>query len=206
MIHLYQCPHRQLCLPIFICDQFCFNFSSLHSIAAAHLCDCRQFEIFCQQKRDRSGNFTLFESAAKTCADRGGRLARLSDETTFKAVRDLITSKGLHEKSCIPSYGFWIGIDDIGTEGTYVWADGFPSGEEASDCTSSSTPYLNWAHSDKNPIPDNNTKKDEDHGQDCVQMWFRMGNDGQMDDEYCDLRPKGFICEYKNSCCCNESM
>lgn len=63
----------------------------------------------------------------------------------------------------------WIGLNDIAIEGTYVWEGGEPTG------------FFAWNVANAEP---NNSG-------DCVT--FRM--DGTWQDELCDDRPSGFICE-----------
>ncbi|XP_077983266.1 low affinity immunoglobulin epsilon Fc receptor-like [Glandiceps talaboti] len=89
---------------------------------------------------------------------------------------------------CVPMYGFFIGLTDDAAEGNYVWNDG------VSTCP---IDYSNW-HSGE---PNNNPKQDV-NGQDCVQMWFRANKNanGEWDDEYCDYRPKGVVCQTRVSC------
>ncbi|XP_002740418.1 C-type lectin domain family 19 member A-like [Saccoglossus kowalevskii] len=89
---------------------------------------------------------------------------------------------------CVPNYGFWIGLQDGdgADEGVYKWGDG-------------TTPcYQNWAKDN----PNNNVKKNATSGQDCVQLWARPGKGLLWDDEYCDYRPKGIVCQFIDECGC----
>ncbi|XP_070543934.1 low affinity immunoglobulin epsilon Fc receptor-like [Ptychodera flava] len=89
---------------------------------------------------------------------------------------------------CITKFGFWIGLDDRFEEGEYIWSDGSPL---CPPCC-----YTNWARGE----PNDNKKKDP-LGQDCVQLWFRGSHNGKWDDEYCNYRPKGIVCEIPDPHC-----
>ncbi|XP_078000514.1 low affinity immunoglobulin epsilon Fc receptor-like [Glandiceps talaboti] len=139
---------------------------------------------------DRLPNLTYAQSAAAVCKSRGGMLANLKDAATDTLIRKLIMDNELDDSSCIENKGFFIGLNDKTVEGTYVWSDG----TEVNRCN----PYTNWATGE----PNDNEKQDT-KGQDCVQLWFRGNRQGKWDDEYCDYRPKGFVCEIPNTCCCD---
>ncbi|XP_077986252.1 perlucin-like protein [Glandiceps talaboti] len=149
-----------------------------------------KYEIFCEQPKPDAGK-TLRQAADDICAEYGGSLANLKTNASNTAVVNLIIDKHLYNTSCIAKSGFWIGLNDIAEEGVYVWGDGEPLG----DCDN---PYTNWAKGE----PDNNTKKDP-KGQDCAQLWFKPnrhgGIVGEWDDEYCNHRKKGIICEIPRS-------
>ncbi|XP_070559747.1 perlucin-like protein [Ptychodera flava] len=138
-----------------------------------------------------SNGLTYQGYAADQCAARGGYLANLVDSEIDSMVKNFIADKGLDGPPCIKKYGFFIGLSDATTEGTYVWSNGNPI------CPGS---FTNWAPGE----PNNNTRKDP-AGQDCVQLWYRFGHNGLWDDEYCNFRPKGYICEIPNHCCCSEA-
>ncbi|XP_070543809.1 C-type lectin domain family 19 member A-like [Ptychodera flava] len=154
-------------------------------------CDCMKYEIYCQQGRaDRPYQ----QRAAELCSTRSvlpggptGRLATLHTPEIDKAIRDHITNNKLDVSPCILRYGFWIGLGDSAVEGEHTWSDG------RALCDSD---YRNWA-----PREPNNNKKKDPLGQDCVQLWFRFGNGGKWDDEYCDFRPKGIVCEIPDPHC-----
>ncbi|XP_078000060.1 echinoidin-like [Glandiceps talaboti] len=113
--------------------------------------------------------------------DPPGILANLKTKEIDEAVRHFIMEQEMNNQDCVHHYGFWIGLGDAEEEGNYVWSDGDPMCEGS---------YTNWAPGE----PDNNDKHDPD-GQDCVQLWFRSGNKLLWDDEYCDYRAKGLVCE-----------
>ncbi|XP_070552283.1 low affinity immunoglobulin epsilon Fc receptor-like [Ptychodera flava] len=115
----------------------------------------------------------------------------LVDAQIDSLVRDFISDRGLDGPPCInkPSYGFFIGLGDAKREDKFVWSNGTPICRRG---------FTNWAPRE----PNNNTNRDK-KGQDCVQLWYRFGHNGKWDDEYCNVRPKGFICEIPTHCCCS---
>jgi hypothetical protein len=60
--------------------------------------------------------FTWLE-AREYCRARGGDLATILDANEYAAMRDKL-----------PSGTWWLGLNDIAQEGTFVWADGEQSG------------------------------------------------------------------------------
>ncbi|XP_070535180.1 lectin BRA-3-like [Ptychodera flava] len=155
-------------------------------------CACMVYEIYCQQDdTDRPYQ----QNAAQLCSTRSvltggpaGRLASLRNPRIDYEVRKHILDNDLDKSPCITVYGFWIGLSDALVEGEFIWSDGIPH------CVNSD--FRNWAPGE----PNNNTKRDDD-GQDCVQLWFRNNNKGLWDDEYCDYRPKGIVCEIPDPHC-----
>ncbi|XP_070574805.1 perlucin-like protein [Ptychodera flava] len=154
-------------------------------------CDCMKYEVYCQQP---SNDHHYYMRAIQHCRSRSilplgpkGRLAVLKDPLIASKVVQFIRAKELHKPPCINKYGFWIGLSDRAKEGKFVWSDGkaLCSDDDA-----------NWA-----PGQPDNTQTKKTSGQDCVQLWFRNGYEGQLDDEYCDFRPKGFICEIPDPHC-----
>ncbi|XP_070574176.1 lectin BRA-3-like isoform X2 [Ptychodera flava] len=115
-----------------------------------------------------------WQSAKDHCISEGGFLAALKDEATTDAVTQYIEDQELGE--LVQGNGFWIGLNDIETEGSYLWQD------------ETEAQYANWAPGE----PNNNTKKNPD-GQDCTQMFKRRG--WKWDDDYC-FKMKSFICEF----------
>ncbi|XP_070543946.1 echinoidin-like [Ptychodera flava] len=155
-------------------------------------CNCMVYKVFCQQDTTVR---PYQQKAAEFCSTLSiqpggppGRLASLRTLAIDNAIRGHITSNGMDTSSCIPKYGFWIGLRDGATEGEYFWSDG------GALCPFD---FRNWAPGE----PNNNTKKNTEDGQDCVQLWFRFGHGGLWDDEYCDFRPKGIICEIPDPFC-----
>ncbi|XP_077983152.1 salivary C-type lectin 2-like [Glandiceps talaboti] len=155
----------------------------------ATFCDCTKYEVFCEQGEPDDG-VTYNDAAITACENRGGRLANLKTRRIDTILRNLIMAKGLDQFPCIANYGFWIGLNDKEKEGHYVWGDGEPlDGDDDDECKSGT--FSNWYPGE----PDNNEKQDPADGQDCGQLWFRGSKNGLWDDEYCNYRPKGYICE-----------
>ncbi|XP_070552273.1 perlucin-like protein [Ptychodera flava] len=160
----------------------------------ASLCFCKRYEVHCEMPADaNSHGVTYYEYAEGQCAAQGGTLANLVDAQIDSLVRDFISNRGLDGPPCInkPSYGFFIGLGDAKREDKFVWSNGTPICRKG---------FTNWAPRE----PNNNTNRDT-KGQDCVQLWYRFGHNGKWDDEYCNVRPKGFICEIPTHCCCSEA-
>ncbi|XP_078000508.1 lectin-like [Glandiceps talaboti] len=150
-----------------------------------YTCGCIRYDIYCQQPKD---DHPYQENARKFCESDGGSLAILNTKEIDDLIREKILAHDDYLKACIPKHGFWIGLidGDGDDEGNYVWDAGY--------CPAT---HFNWAPNE----PDNNTKQNPESGQDCVQMWFRPPkSEGQWDDEYCDHRPKGFICQHEVDC------
>ncbi|XP_077988230.1 salivary C-type lectin 1-like [Glandiceps talaboti] len=142
--------------------------------------DCVVYGFFCEQ--DALADRKYYNAAEDFCADQGGRLAVLDSKLKDDAVRNYIIDHDLDGPPCIKKKGFWFGLSDrgSGSEGAFKWAGGEVYGA-----------YTNWAGRN----PNNNTKRNS-KGQDCVQLWFRKNKFwGQWDDDYCNYRPKGFVCE-----------
>jgi len=116
-----------------------------------------------------------WQDAQKFCWSNGGYLA----EITSREEEDHIETFLLHQLH------FWIGLNDIDEEGSFVWA-------ESNDAVS----YSNWA-------PNNPT--DFDNGADCVWKTHRVEEDGKDDigwhDEDCDTTelnyPVHALCEFQ---------
>ena len=96
----------------------------------------------------------FWHEAEEYCHDKhGGILARIPNKQTDDLIRGHIVSSGAGD---VVATGFWIGYNDIHTEGQFEWANGGVTCED----------YVNWAPNE----PNNNTKQREE-GQDCVQLW-----------------------------------
>ncbi|XP_070557287.1 collectin-10-like [Ptychodera flava] len=139
------------------------------------------------------GGLTYYQYAQAQCAAHNGTLANLDTEEIDTMVRTFISNQELDGPPCInkPSYGFFIGLTDADEEGKFVWGNGNVI------CPGD---FENWAPGE----PNNNTKHDP-NGQDYVQLWYRFGHDGLWDDEYCNHRIKGYICEFDTYCCCSDA-
>nr|BAA85104.1 PfG5 [Ptychodera flava] len=152
---------------------------------------CIQYEVYCQQDKD---DRPYQKKTSKFCESRSigrgpaGRLAVLNNAYVDGEIRDLIKSNRLHRKRCIKNHGFFIGLSDRGSEGDFFWGNGEMIGHKD---------YENWARGQ----PDNTKRLDRKNGQDCGQLWYRDGNRGKWDDEYCNERPKGFVCEVPDNPC-----
>ncbi|XP_070574085.1 perlucin-like protein [Ptychodera flava] len=149
-----------------------FSFLSL-SLAAEYgpICNCRHFKVFT--------NELTWVKAKDACEGLGGRLAKIPNQDIGEMIHHYILESGIGDEV---STGFWIGLQDIATEDTFRWPD-----LDRIGCSM----YQNW----KPREPNNNTKKDQ-KGQDCVQMWKRHYY--RWDDDYCDFRKKGYVCEFLN--------
>ncbi|XP_002742249.1 perlucin-like protein [Saccoglossus kowalevskii] len=141
-----------------------------------------QYDTVCNRVPGKTVEYHLFTDemfwleAQTYCADKlGGILARIPNKETDDLIRNHIISSGAGD---VVQTGFWIGYNDIRAEGEYEWAGGKLLCQD----------YVNWANNE----PNNNTKKRLE-GQDCVQL--RKAVNFLWDDEYCDYRKKGFICE-----------
>ncbi|XP_070569284.1 echinoidin-like [Ptychodera flava] len=154
-------------------------------------CMCMVYEFYCQQP-DNVDHYNM--DARQFCRQRkieprgpNGQLAILRTPEIDDMVRLYILYHGLDQPDCITKYGFWIGLSDRVTEGEYVWSDG------DSLCPSDFTNYA--------PDEPNNDQNLHGAGQDCTQLWFRFGYHGMWDDEYCNQRPKGIVCEVPDPFC-----
>ncbi|XP_077987459.1 salivary C-type lectin 2-like [Glandiceps talaboti] len=150
-------------------------------------CDCRVYYFFCEQNEEGR---PYYDDASHFCLENYHGLARLQSEEQHNAVVGFITKNNLDDHSCITKHGFWIGMDDRDEEGDFVWL-----GDTVRDGLCEPGDYSNWAPGE----PNNNIKRTDPGGQDCVQLWFRKG--GLWDDEYCDVRPKGAVCEERYPHC-----
>ncbi|XP_070567138.1 echinoidin-like [Ptychodera flava] len=160
-------------------------------------CRCMVYEFYCQQPDVVDvDNYNM--DARQFCRQRKieplgpkGRLAILRTLEIDEKVRQFITDNGLDDSECIPKHGFWIGLSDRVHEDEYVWSDG------VSLCP---TDYRNYA-----PDEPNNDQNLHGAGQDCTQLWYRFGHGGKWDDEYCNQRPKGIVCEVPDPFCHSET-
>ncbi|XP_077987552.1 salivary C-type lectin 2-like [Glandiceps talaboti] len=141
-------------------------------------CGCVRYDIYCEQAEDDT---PYYQNAKSFCEANGGSLAILKTRKIDAKVRNAIVDH-VNTSICIPSHGFWIGLSDSQTEGEFLWDDGLNT------CPPE---FTNWTPRE----PNNNTKLDTEHGQDCVQLWYRGNRKGKWDDEYCNERPKGIVCQ-----------
>ncbi len=105
-----------------------------------------------------------WQNARTFCLGRGLVLATILSDTEYAAVFNAITASR-----------YWIGLNDIATEGTFVWTDG------------STSTYRNWAAG--NP-------SDSNSNEDCVEIMdaLNSGNpNGAWNDNTCSAQ-LGFLC------------
>ena len=114
--------------------------------------------------------FVTYSQANEYCAcEFGTQLAKVESDSDNSDLFDL---------TWFNEYGYmWIGLNDIDTEGTYVWTDG------------SNGDYTNWY----SPSEPNNWKD-----QDCVVIFY---DDGKWQDVDCDgnddgIEIKSWACNY----------
>ncbi|XP_077988249.1 L-selectin-like [Glandiceps talaboti] len=144
-------------------------------------CDCVIYHFYCEQVENCR---PYCYNANAMCNYFHHGLAILDTQQKDQAVVSYIQSKGWDENSCIPHFGFWIGLNDLKVEDHFVWSyQNVRQGLCEED-------YEHWAPGE----PNNNPKRDP-NGQDCVQLWFKSKKNGRWDDEYVDFRPKGAVCE-----------
>nr|XP_002734454.1 PREDICTED: uncharacterized protein LOC100367616 [Saccoglossus kowalevskii] len=125
-------------------------------------------------------------TAANHCnsIDSDSYLARLDTQEKFHKVRKFIYDNGLDDRV---RKGFWIGLSDRVSEGTFKWEKGPHLGPNS---------FTRWAPGQ----PNNNYQGDHVNGQDCVQLWKKSYL--QWDDDYCGdnpdgkIRKKGYVCQY----------
>ncbi|XP_070574163.1 C-type Lectin CRL-like [Ptychodera flava] len=122
-----------------------------------------------------------WNDASDICLQSSGQLAVLNTEEISNELVAFINDNSLSE---LNSRGFWIGLHDRHLEDSFEWVDG------------SAVTFTNWYGN----MPDNARKKDQCHGQDCVQLWKKPPTTPlwQWDDDYCFKR-KLFFCQYKNT-------
>ncbi|XP_077862657.1 perlucin-like protein [Saccoglossus kowalevskii] len=154
----------------------------LSSVSPILAQNASQYDTVCNRVPGNTVQYHLFTDemfwfdAQTFCEDKfGGILARIPNKETDDLIRSHIISSGAGD---VIQTGFWIGYNDIRSEGEYEWAGGKILCQD----------YVNWARKE----PNNNTKK-RTEGQDCVQL--RKKVNFLWDDDYCDYREKGFICE-----------
>nr|XP_006817457.1 PREDICTED: uncharacterized protein LOC102803652 [Saccoglossus kowalevskii] len=119
-----------------------------------------------------------WHTAKANCEANNGRLAKLNTKPIWNLVRRFIMN---NEYSNVLK-GFWFGLDDIISEGQFVWSDGTPLLPDD---------FTMWARNQPTSKP---LKAAE---QDCVQMWERRGL--KWDDDKC-VKKKGYVCEYDHAC------
>jgi cysteine-rich repeat protein len=110
----------------------------------------------------RFDNPTAQESARGTCQSLGGHLVVVMDRAENDLVRTLFT----------PPSGFWMGANDIATEGTFLWDDDEPFH------------FKNFREGEPNG----------DASENCVHM---LDADGSWNDLSCVTSPLPYVCEFE---------
>lgn len=111
----------------------------------------------------------------------GADLAVIDTEAKYDHVRRKM-SKWVHLERCSPYEGFWVGLSDADTEGTYLWVNG----EELS--------YNKWAPGQ----PNNKAKR---KGEDCTEIQVHRKESKHLfyNDVKCSKK-REFICSYDFPC------
>ncbi|XP_078598285.1 neuropilin-2-like [Branchiostoma floridae x Branchiostoma japonicum] len=116
-----------------------------------------------------SGSFRTprlnYMAAKQACQDEGGTLAMIKDEATQTFLRAHLRSTSGHRQR-----SYWIGLDDLNTEGTFLWNDGTPLGDY--DKFRSDAP---------------------NESRDCVTLW-RTRRSARWDIKDCNTR-RPYICQ-----------
>ena len=103
-----------------------------------------------------------WNEALTACEDEGGTLARIADSSDDSLAADLVAA--------ISSYPeFWVGYNDIDSEGTFVWSDG------------GAVTYTNWR----------STEPNDSGGEDCTQV----ETGGLWNDMPCDYSSTSYVCQ-----------
>ncbi|XP_076066066.1 uncharacterized protein LOC143039712 [Oratosquilla oratoria] len=104
-----------------------------------------------------------YEEAREKCAKDGARLFAFTNEAQQQHLNDQVN----------PGVAYWIGMDDLAEEGTFIMSNGQKPG------------FQNWDKDQPNNYIKSNPKED----QDCVTLWRRRWNDNQCSDKL------PFICQ-----------
>ena len=113
-----------------------------------------------------------FAEAIPACVEQGAQLATITSPGEDNFVNDLMAPKDAYNLS------YWIGLNDIEDEGTFVWQDGLPPSS-----------YTNWSPTGQNDV---NGAKDCGSKRKDNLFWYDMK---------CDLQRR-FVCSQPavNSC------
>lgn len=110
-----------------------------------------------------------YAGASRKCLERGGRMAMPRDRKEQEALADYIRSF-FHPGN----WPVWLGINDLQTEGTYLYDDG------------TQVSYFQWRKHFLSSQPDGGRREN------CVAM---ASDDGDWWDHYCD-RAMNYLCEF----------
>ncbi|XP_077864583.1 uncharacterized protein LOC100369221 [Saccoglossus kowalevskii] len=112
-----------------------------------------------------------WHASKSQCEFMGGVLASLHTQSVFQNVRTFIMNGNFDNGV----RGYWIGLNDLSTEGTFEWLNGDVFGWTA------------WAKGEPN-----NKVQQSGEGQDCVQVWKKRAY--KWDDNNCNAK-RGYICQ-----------
>ncbi|XP_061667746.1 C-type lectin domain family 11 member A-like [Syngnathoides biaculeatus] len=110
-----------------------------------------------------------YAGASTKCLERGGRMAMPRDRREQEALADYV--KSFFQPGNWP---VWLGVNDLSTEGVYVFDDGTP------------VSYFQWRRHFLSGQPDGGKREN------CVAM---ASDDGEWWDHYCD-RAMNYVCEF----------
>lgn len=114
-------------------------------------------------------NYEDYGGASRKCLERGGRLAMPRDRREQEALADYVKSF-FHPGN----WPVWLGINDLASEGNYVFDDG------------TQVSYFQWRKHFLSSQPDGARREN------CVAM---SSDDGDWWDHYCD-RTMNYLCEF----------
>jgi hypothetical protein len=106
-----------------------------------------------------------WSDAQDACADLGGELARIEDSVE----NDEVAAYAESIYSAAATLEYWVGLNDLSTEGSYAWPDGGP------------VSFTDWAPGEPNDVG----------GEDCVQVEFSRG----WNDMPCSHESTGYACQ-----------
>lgn len=110
-----------------------------------------------------------YAGASRKCLERGGRMAMPRDRKEQEALADYVKTF-FHPGN----WPVWLGINDLRSEGTYVFDDG------------TGVSYFQWRKHFLSSQPDGGKREN------CVAM---SSDDGEWWDHYCD-RTMNYLCEF----------
>ncbi|XP_019745076.1 C-type lectin domain family 11 member A [Hippocampus comes] len=114
-------------------------------------------------------NYVDYAGASRKCLERGGRMAMPRDRREQEALADYV--KSFYQPGNWP---VWLGVNDLATEGVYMFDDGTP------------VSYFQWRRHFLSGQPDGGKREN------CVAM---ASDDGDWWDHYCD-RAMNYMCEF----------
>nr|XP_006824161.1 PREDICTED: chitinase-like protein PB1E7.04c-like [Saccoglossus kowalevskii] len=149
----------------YVKDAISTHVSSTAMVSTTPDPDRRYIDIGCYRYSFHNDTHS-WESSTTLCQQNGAVLASLSTRTVSDGVIQFIIDNNIDDGLV----DYWIGLNDISQEGSYIWINGDPF------------VYTNWSRG--NP---NNFKN-----QDCGQLW--TSRNFLWDDAKCS-RDKGYICQ-----------